>query len=122
MELTLFAPLGRGGGNEEGLAGLGSAGGFDVLVTGDMSAFVERMLVKYKDLPDGEVLVAGHHGSRYATSGELLAALKPEVAIISVGYNRFGHPAEEVISRLAAAGVSIFRTDDAGTVVVRSRD
>ena len=129
MELTLggarlrvFAPLGAGSANEEGLSVLCSSGDFDVLMTGDMDGTIERRLVKYGDLPDIELLVAGHHGSKYATSEDLLLAVQPEYAVISVGYNRYGHPAPEVLERLAAAGCEIYRTDWSGTLTFTVRD
>ena len=68
--LRVFPPLGTGGSNEEGLSVLGSAGEFDVLVTGDMNAAVERRLVKYGNLPETELLVVGHHGSAASPTQE----------------------------------------------------
>lgn len=115
-ELTLYPPLGSGDANEAGLSVLCSAGDFDALITGDMGDDIERRLVKYGDLPDIELLVAGHHGSKHATSEELLLETKPELAVISVGYNSYGHPAPETLERLAAAGCGIYRTDWHGTV------
>lgn len=116
--LRLYAPLGTGGGNEEGLSVLCTAGDFDALITGDMNSAVEHRLVKYGDLPDIELLVVGHHGSKYSTSEELLLATRPELAVISTGYNTYGHPAPETLERLAAAGCGIYRTDWSGTVTV----
>ena len=116
--LRVYAPLGTGGGNEEGLAVLCTAGDFDALITGDMNSAVEHRLVKYGALPDIELLVAGHHGSKYSTSEELLLAVSPELAVISTGYNTYGHPAPETLERLAAAGCDIYRTDWSGTVTV----
>lgn len=115
--LQLYAPLGDGGTNEEGLSVLCTAGDFDALITGDMNQTVERRLVKYGNLPDIELLVAGHHGSKYAVSEELLLAVRPETAAISVGYNTYGHPAAETLERLGAAGCDIYRTDLMGTVI-----
>ena len=115
--LQLYAPLGDGGTNEEGLSVLCTAGDFDALITGDMNQAVERRLVKYGSLPDIELLVAGHHGSKYAVSEELLLAVRPETAAISVGYNTYGHPAAETLERLGAAGCDIYRTDLMGTVI-----
>ena len=114
--LRLYAPLGSGDTNEEGLAVLCSAGSFDALITGDMDQTIEGRLIKYGNLPDIELLVAGHHGSKYAVSEELLLAVKPEYAVISVGYNSYGHPAPETLERLGAAGCDIYRTDLMGTV------
>lgn len=118
VELTIYPPLGSGDSNEEGLSVLGSAGDFDFLVTGDMDTTVEGRLVKYGNLPDTELLVVGHHGSRYAASEELLQAIQPELAVISVGYNTYGHPAEETLGRLARYGCDIYRTDWLGTVTI----
>lgn len=116
--LTLYAPLGDGGANEEGLSVLATCGEFDALMTGDMNAAVEKRLVKYGNLPDIELLVVGHHGSAHSSSEELLLAARPEYAVISVGYNNYGHPAPEALERLAAAGCAIYRTDLMGTVSI----
>lgn len=115
-QLRIYAPLGSGDTNEEGLSVLCTYGDFDALITGDMGADIEKRLVKYGDLPDTELLVVGHHGSKDATSEELLRAAKPELAAISVGRNSYGHPADETLARLAAAGCEIYRTDWSGTV------
>lgn len=120
--LTLYPPLGSGTSNEEGLFALCSHGEFDVLITGDSDAFVERMLVKYYPIPDLELLLVGHHGSAGSTCRELLDVLRPELAVISVGYNSYGHPAPEVLDRLSAAGAEVYRTDLSGTVTVTLRD
>jgi len=118
-ELKLYAPLGDGGTNEEGLFVLASCGEFDALITGDANAFVESLLLKYGALPDIEVLASGHHGSKNSTSERLLDAVKPETCLISVGYNTYGHPADETLSRLAARGIDIYRTDRMGNLTVR---
>lgn len=121
-ELTLFPPLGGGTSNESGLFALCSRGDFDVLITGDADAFVERMLVKYCPIPDIEVLVAGHHGSKNSSCGDFLAATAPELVLISAGAgNAYGHPAQETLDRFAAMGSQVFRTDERGTVTVRVR-
>lgn len=115
-ELSLFAPLGDGGANEEGLSLVCTSGDSDVLITGDMNSIVERRLVKYKNLPDIELLLVGHHGSRNSTSEELLIATTPEAAVVSSGYNSYGHPAHEALERLGAAGCDVYLTDQMGTV------
>lgn len=113
---TLFAPLGDGGANEEGLSVLCSVGHYDALITGDMNSVVEKILVRHKDLPDIELLMVGHHGSKSSTSEELLLAVRPEIAVISSGYNSYGHPAPETLERLGAAGCDIYLTRWMGTV------
>ena len=94
-----------------------------MLITGDADAFVEKMLVKYQPIPDIEVLVAGHHGSRNSSCEEFLRAAAPELALISAGTNNaYGHPAPETLERLEAVGSEIHRTDREGTVTVALRD
>ena len=112
--LTVYPPV--GGGDQRGLAILCTYGDFDLLITGDMDMAGERALLAAHDLPDIEVLVAGHHGSASSTSEELLEALTPEAAVISVGDNSYGHPAEDALRRLRLADVGICRTDKQGTV------
>ena len=120
--MTVFPPLQSAGEtNELGLCVLASAGDFDVLVPGDMSGQGEARLLAHTQLPKIEVLVAGHHGSATSTTQPLLDEIQPETAIISVGKNnRYGHPAQETLERLALAGTNIYRTDLQGTVTVRS--
>lgn len=120
--MELYAPLGSGGTNELGLSVLCTAGDFKLLLTGDMDDTIERRLVKYKDLPDIDVLIAGHHGSRSSTSEELLRATTPELAVISSGWNSYGHPADETLERLGAAGCGVYLTKDRGTVTFTYRD
>lgn len=122
QEFILYAPLAQEGeSNEIGLTVLATAGDFDVLLPGDMDGETEEKLLAHTELPDIELLVAGHHGSRYSTRSELLHVTRPDMAVISVGVNnRYGHPAQETLERLAVSGIDIYRTDLQGTVVVRS--
>lgn len=114
--LTIYPPTGAGDLNEQGLSVLCSSGTFDVLLTGDMAGSTERKFVKTYHLPDIEVLVVSHHGSAYSTSDELLREVQPETAIISVGDNSYGHPAEETLERLYRAGAKVYRTDKNGNI------
>ena len=114
--LTVYPPAAEGGDNERCLAILCTRGDYDLLITGDMDMAAERQLIATYGLPDIETLVVGHHGSRSSTSEELLEALTPETAVISVGDNSYGHPAEDALRRLVLSDVEIFRTDKQGTV------
>ena len=118
-ELTIYPPLTQGDVNEEGLTILCTAGDFDVLITGDMGSSTERLLVETYDLPDIEVLMVGHHGSKYATTEELLEAVTPEVGVISVGENNFGHPTAEAMDRMAWQGMTLYRTDLQGNILIQ---
>ena len=102
--LTIYPPVGAGDLNEQGLTYLCSAGDFDALITGDMAGNTEKKLVERFDLPDIEVLVVGHHGSRYSSTDAFLQQVRPETAIISVGDNSYGHPTQEAMDRLSRNG------------------
>ena len=115
--LTIYPPVQSGGDlNELGLTALASAGDFDLLITGDMSGSTEKKLVETYALPDMEVLVVSHHGSRYSSNIRFLKSVTPEAAVISVGDNNYGHPSEETLQRLLAVGADIWRTDQQGTI------
>ena len=105
---------------EAGLCVLFQTENCDILITGDRSTSGERELMHQIVLPELEVLIVGHHGSKYSTGQALLDQTSPEIAIISVGGdNLYGHPAEETLRRLQEAGCEIYRTDLYGTVVYR---
>jgi competence protein ComEC len=117
MEFIIYPPLGSGDENERGLAIL-TLGEISALITGDMNSSSERALLRFAALPEIDLLVVGHHGSRHSTSEELLATTKPAIAIIPVGRNSFGHPADEVLERLEQYGAIVYRTDQMGHVTV----
>ncbi|MGX8699645.1 MAG: ComEC/Rec2 family competence protein, partial [bacterium] len=120
--LTIFAPVSAAAENDRGLAVLAADGGFETLITGDMAAPTEQLLLGLKNLPDIEVLVVGHHGSADATAEALLTAVKPEAGLISVGKNNgYGHPSPSTLQRLEAAGVTVFRTDKMGSISITTQ-
>ena len=119
MKLTVFGPVYSGYSNENSLCILFETENCAILIIGDRSAFGERMLMRNRNLPDVDLLIAGHHGSRYSTSDELLTAVQPETVIISVGENTYGHPSQEVLDRLAEFGCAVYRTDRDGTIIYR---
>ncbi len=95
-------------------------GGVSFLLTGDAEASAERyMLDTYKDKLKSTVLKAGHHGSGASSSDAFLAAVKPEVVVISVGTkNKFLLPDKNTLNRFEATGAKIYRTDYQGTITV----
>ncbi len=115
----ILAPVGDGGDNERGLVVCASVCGYDAVITGDAGAAVERIHAGNGSLPCSELLVAGHHGSRYSNSFALLDAVRPETVVISVGYNSYGHPTEEAMARMKMAGAEVYRTDENGNVTIR---
>lgn len=88
------------------------------LFLGDVSMAVERELA----VPPVPVMMVAHHGSRHSTSIELLRAARPELAVISVGRNSFGHPATGVLERLASFSVAVRTTQNRGAVRVSVPD
>lgn len=115
--LTVYAPLDDSEMNEACLIALCSIGSFDALFTADVDTGTEEQLLATRSLPDIEVMMAGHHGSKYSTGKDLLAATTPETAIVSCGAdNRYGHPNPEALRRLSRAGAAVYRTDLQGNI------
>ena len=87
-----------------------------VYFTGDLSDKCEPEI-----LPDVDILKVPHHGSNKATTERFLSQTTPEISVITVGDNNYGHPGDGTLSRLAAAGSDIYRTDQHGAVTIRIR-
>lgn len=118
--ITLYPSLNQLSDNESGLCILFQTENCDILITGDRNAEAELELMGQTDLPQLDVLIVGHHGSKYSTCQELLDKTQPKVAIISVGAdNTYGHPTQEVLERLENIGCVIYRTDLNGKIVYR---
>lgn len=96
-------------------------GSVSFLLTGDVERDGEYRLLDAGLVPDCTVLKVAHHGSNDSSSYRFLRSAMPEYAVISVGRsNGYGHPTEEVLSRLEDAGTQVFRTDLNGHVVAKS--
>jgi len=88
------------------------------LLTGDAESSAEAQMISAYN-SSANVLKVGHHGSRYASSASFLAAVKPQIAVISVGVNNtYGHPSPQTLVRLAMVNSTIYRTDTQGTIIV----
>lgn len=98
-----------------------SYGSTSFLLTGDAEADSEsQMLSKGLDL-SATVLKIGHHGSRSSTGQNFLDKVNPKYAVVSVGeVNSYGHPTQDAINRLKSKGITVYRTDENGTVVATS--
>lgn len=91
-------------------------GSQSVLLTGDIEKQIENKLVLAGLDLDADFLKVAHHGSKTSTTENFLKAVSPLVAFIQVGgKNRYGHPTEEVLSRLENYGIKYYRTDTDGT-------
>ncbi|MBI5045990.1 MAG: MBL fold metallo-hydrolase [Candidatus Niyogibacteria bacterium] len=96
-------------------------GNTSFLLTGDMERTLEYKLVDGGSALDATVLKVGHHGSRTSSSEYFLNAVHPKYAVIQVGKNnKYGHPHQEILNRLQAAGIGILRTDTDGRIIFRS--
>ena len=119
-KISIFAPVFHGEENEMSLCVLFDTEKCDILITGDRNAFGERSLLRHADIPNVDVLIAGHHGSKYSSCQELLEATRPQIVCISVGAdNSYGHPAQEVLDRLSSFGCTVYRTDQQGPITIR---
>ena len=89
-----------------------------ILLTGDIEAEVERLLVsRYGNALRSETLLASHHGSRSSSTEEFLDQVQPQQFLISSGRgNRFGHPDPEVVSRVEHRQIDIFNTAQQGAI------
>ena len=96
-------------------------GELSVLLTGDAGEAAETALLAGGQLTPAVVLKAGHHGANTSSGEAFLAAVRPQVVVISVGAgNSYGHPAPAMLGRLAAIGATVLRTDEVGTIEVSS--
>lgn len=96
------------------------------IFTGDATVESEREVIRYWEeygCRPVQLLKVGHHGSSTSTSDAFLEYCRPQVAMISCGRNnRYGHPHEEVVDRLAQYGCTVYRTDESGAISVYVRN
>lgn len=120
---TIVAPNGEYGdnANDYSVGILLQHGKNRFLFTGDAEEASEAdMLENGIDL-EADVFKASHHGSRTANTEEFLQTVDPDYVVISCGQdNSYGHPHAEVMNHLRAMGISVFRTDEQGTIVAYS--
>ena len=93
---------------------------FQALLTGDMEMPLERQLLLSGGDISADVLKIGHHGSKTSSSDSFLSSVNPEIAVIQVGKNSYGHPTREVLERLEKSGIKYYRNDLDGTIKVVS--
>jgi len=92
-----------------------------VLLASDVEAAGERALLEARIPLGATVLKVGHHGAATSSTAPFLAAVRPTVAIVSVGArNLYGHPDAGTLARLGAVGARVYRTDRDGAVLVET--
>jgi beta-lactamase superfamily II metal-dependent hydrolase len=115
----------RSGGNEPNANSVVTRldyGQFSMLLTGDAEAQTEQRILNKGGNVEADILKVGHHGSKYATTEDFIRRGRFKAAIVSAGPdNRYGHPSQDVLDRLKAAGVKLYRTDFQGEISVTTR-
>ena len=91
-------------------------GGFCAYLTGDIPKEILETLINRQC----QLLKISHHGSRTGTSEKILDEARPQVALIQVGKNSFGHPHKEVLDLLTSKAVKIYRNDINGIIEVKT--
>ena len=93
-------------------------GEFDALLTGDIGPSEIPEILAMGKVRDVEYIKVPHHGSKNGLTHELLDASSPEIGVISVGKNSYGHPNEETLKMLKEKGVRTLRTDEEGDIEI----
>ena len=92
---------------------------FSCLFTGDIESIAEEKLKENKKELKSTILKVAHHGSKSSSTEEFLQEVQPQIALIGVGKNnKYGHPNQEVITRLKECTKQIFRTDLNGEITI----
>lgn len=124
LQMTVLGPTEKfNDPNEMSLVIKAEHGDTSVMLTGDAESKAEAgILANWSaESLQVDILKVGHHGSSSSTSEAFLEAMSPTTAIISCGAgNDYGHPHTEVVDRLTERGITIYRTDKDGTVVIVS--
>ena len=88
------------------------------LFTGDIDDAAKGAILDAGTPVAAEVLKVAHHGGEDSASEPFLEAVDPALAVISVGDNAYGHPADERLDNLRAIGAEVLRTDRSGTIEI----
>ena len=119
IEVLPLLPRGTAGLNDRSVALVVRFGDFKAFLSGDSEVRQLSHLVGQRAVPDVALLKAAHHGSDNGFTWEFLRAATPEVVVISVGRNGYGHPRPEALAAYTSAGAEVLRTDMHGHVEVR---
>jgi competence protein ComEC len=98
-----------------------SMGANRILFTGDIEGRGEEAVMAREHDLHATVIKVPHHGSGTSSTAEFVAAVRPRVAVISLGYqNRYGFPEAAVVERYREAGAMVLRTDQCGAVTIEA--
>lgn len=92
--------------------------GAAAIMTGDIDKGGEGQILDYNKIEDvrANVLKVSHHGSRYSSDDRFIEEVKPELAVIQVGKNIYGHPTKEILDKFNSRGVLVYRNDELGAI------
>ncbi|MBR2716212.1 MAG: MBL fold metallo-hydrolase, partial [Oscillospiraceae bacterium] len=122
LSLSLYQPQAGTAENERGIVLLASFPERSALIMGDAGESCELRMVERRLVPDVDVLVVGHHGSKAASNPIFLLAARPEYALISAGRNNsYGFPSEETTDRLTRCGAAVSCTAEDGDLTIDMR-
>lgn len=121
IEVLPLLPTGTTDHNNRSVALVVRFGEFRALLSGDSEVRQLTHLVGLGVVPVVTVLKAPHHGSDNGVTAEFLAAAQPEVVVISVGRNGYGHPRPAALRAFAGVGATVLRTDVEGHVAILGR-
>lgn len=95
-------------------------GSFSSLFTGDGDTGIQGEIMKEVILPGVNILKYPHHGSKYGAGEDFLKLVSPDLTVISVGKNPWGHPTHETLDLLGKLAIPFKRTDQSGDVEIVS--
>jgi len=105
--------------NDDSIALLVEYGAFKLLLLADVTARIEDQLLPL--LPSGiQVVKIAHHGSRFSSGQQFLQTLAPQLCVVQVGKNRYGHPSKEALASIQSAHCHLWRTDTMGALTLYS--
>lgn len=121
FDILLGGSKGESSENEDSMVLILRYHDFSTLFTADIGEPTELALIESGVLRKTSVLKVPHHGSKFSSSISFLSALRPTLAVISVGAkNSYGHPAGDTLMRLDQVKAKVLRTDQVGTVEVKT--
>lgn len=122
MEINVVHPANiTGKANEESLSAKFTYGSVSFLFTGDADKQAELQMIDSGMDLHADILQLGHHGSNTSTDTSFLTAVNPDIAIYSAGLdNDYGHPHQEVVTRVQQAGIKLYGTDVHGTILIQT--
>lgn len=95
-------------------------GNSSFIFTGDIEVEAQRKILLSGEDLESDVFKLPHHGSR-SLLPELVDKVNPSIAVITVGaHNTFGHPAPSTLDLLYQDGITIYRTDQDGAVIMET--